>query len=69
MLMNKMLEYKGCTSSIYFSEDDGVFHGKIEDVDDLIVFDGRSVAELQCAFEAAVDDYLDWKKFSQTQIP
>jgi predicted HicB family RNase H-like nuclease len=45
--------------SIYFSPDDECFHGKIEGIDDLVSFEGRSVDELKAGFKEAVEDYLE----------
>ncbi|MGI5846549.1 MAG: type II toxin-antitoxin system HicB family antitoxin [Candidatus Cryptobacteroides sp.] len=52
------LKYKGYLGSVAFSEGDGVFFGKIEGIDGLVNFEGKSVQELTDAFHEAVDDYL-----------
>jgi predicted HicB family RNase H-like nuclease len=56
--MKDVLIYKGFIGSVHFSADDAVFHGKLEGIDDLITFEGNSVAELTRAFHEAVDDYI-----------
>jgi predicted HicB family RNase H-like nuclease len=56
--MNDVIEYKGFLGSVRFSADDGVFYGKIEGTDDLVSFEGSTVAELTDAFREAVDDYI-----------
>ena len=38
--------------------DDEVFHGKIEGIDDLVSYEGTTVAELKKNFRKAVDDYI-----------
>ncbi len=53
------MTYKGYLGTVHYSEEDEVFHGKIEAVNDLIMFDGKSVRELKKSFHEAVDDYLD----------
>lgn len=52
------LKYKGFLGSVAFSEEDGVFFGKIEGIDGLVNFEGESVRELTDAFHEAVDDYV-----------
>lgn len=53
------MRYRGYQSIIRFSELDDCFYGKIEGLEDLISFEGRSVDELKAAFREAVDDYLE----------
>jgi predicted HicB family RNase H-like nuclease len=57
--MSDVMTYKGYIGSVHYSEDDEVFYGKIEAINDLIMFEGESVKELKKAFHEAVDDYLD----------
>ena len=56
--MRDVLTYKGFIGSVHFSAEDKVFHGKIEGIDDLVTFEGRSVDELIKAFHEEVDDYI-----------
>ena len=53
--MNTM-SYKGYLGSVAFSEQDGVFYGKVEGINGLVNFEGESVKELTEAFHEAVDD-------------
>lgn len=55
-----MLSYKGYLGSVAFSEQDGVFYGKVEGINGLVNFEGESVKELSEVFREAVDDYLDY---------
>lgn len=57
--MNDNLKYKEYTSTIHFSAEDELFYGKVVGINDVIVFEGKSVAELKRAFKEAIDDYLD----------
>ncbi len=57
--MSDVMTYKGYIGSVHYSEEDEVFHGKIEAINDLIMFEGTSVKELKKAFHEAVDDYLE----------
>lgn len=56
--MNSTLTYKGYTGSIDFSLEDNCLYGKVMGIDDLVSFEGRTVAEIKQDFETAVDDYL-----------
>lgn len=57
--MSDKLKYKHFTGSVEFSADDEVFFGKIEGINDLVMFEGTSVNELKSAFEEAVEDYIE----------
>ena len=57
--MNDSMTYKGYIGTVHYSEEDEIFHGKIEAINDLIMFEGASVKELKKAFHEAVDDYLE----------
>jgi predicted HicB family RNase H-like nuclease len=59
MNMKDILEYKDFTGSVRYSAVDDVFFGKLEDIDELVVFEGHSVPELNSAFQRAVDDYQE----------
>lgn len=54
------LKYKGFIGSVNFSEEDGVFFGKIEGINGMVNFEGQSVQELTEAFHEAVNDYLTY---------
>ncbi|MBQ9417268.1 MAG: type II toxin-antitoxin system HicB family antitoxin [Bacteroidales bacterium] len=54
------ISYKGFFGTVAFSEEDGVFFGKIEGINGLVNFEGESVKELTEAFHEAVDDYLSY---------
>ena len=56
--MKDAIQYKDFLGSVHFSAEDEVFHGKIEGINDLVTFEGQSVASLKRAFKEAVEDYL-----------
>lgn len=56
--MKDALSYKGFIGSVQFSADDDIFYGKIQGIDDLVSYEGTSVAELKKAFRDAVEDYM-----------
>ena len=54
------LYYKGYTASVFFTEEDGVFFGKVEGIRDSISFEGESVQLLLQDFHDAIDEYLEF---------
>ena len=56
--MNNLMEYKGYIGSVEFSENDGLFYGKVYGIRSLISYEGSNAAELVADFHGAVDDYL-----------
>lgn len=59
MSTTKVLEYKGFQGSVEFSVEDGVIHGKVLHINDLISYEADNLPQLISAFEEAVDDYVD----------
>jgi predicted HicB family RNase H-like nuclease len=57
--MKNTMRHKGFIGSIHYSPEDECFHGRIEGIDDLVSFEGRSVDELKKSFKEAVEDYLE----------
>jgi len=64
--MSNILQYKGYIASIEFSAEDKCLFGKIEHIDDLIMFDGENFDQVEKAFHEAVDGYLDFCKENDT---
>ncbi|MCP1174368.1 type II toxin-antitoxin system HicB family antitoxin [Ralstonia chuxiongensis] len=58
--MNNMLEYRNYYGSVAYSSEDRCLMGKLEFIDDLILFDGTTVEEIELAFHDAVDSYLEF---------
>lgn len=56
--MKNTMTYKGYSGSVEFSEEDGVFFGKVLGVRSLISYEGTTAAELVEDFHGAVEDYL-----------
>lgn len=48
--MKDVLLFKEYIGSVNYSTEDEIFYGKIEGINDLISFEGGSVAELKAAF-------------------
>ena len=56
--MGNELSHKGYKGTCAVSVEDGCLHGRIQDIDDLITYEGNTVPELAAAFSAAVENYL-----------
>ena len=56
--MTTMLEYRGYLGSVEYSDEDEVFHGRLEFIRDLVTYEGTDARGLKQAFRSAVDDYL-----------
>jgi len=56
--MKDILNYKDFIATVHYSSDDEVFFGKIEGINDLVTFEGKSVTELKKAFIESVEDYI-----------
>ena len=52
------LSYKDYIGTVSYSAEDEVFYGKIEHINDLIVFESDNAHDLKTAFEESVDDYI-----------
>lgn len=57
--MKNTIEYKNYTGTVEFSEEDGVFFGKVIGIRSLISYEGTNAQELIEDFHGAVDAYLD----------
>ncbi|RPI76598.1 MAG: type II toxin-antitoxin system HicB family antitoxin [Desulfobacteraceae bacterium] len=66
--MKDVLSYKDFIGSVHFNAEDEVFFGKIEGIDDLVSFEGKSVEELKRAFEESVEDYMRLCKENRKEI-
>jgi predicted HicB family RNase H-like nuclease len=60
--MNDIFNYSGFSGSVYFSDDDNCYYGKILNIRDLVVYSGDSIEELLEDFKFAVDAYIKDKE-------
>ena len=61
-----MIEYKGYIGIFEFDEERSLFYGKVSDIEDLITFQGKSIAQVKEAFEDAVNEHMAWCKKYRT---
>jgi predicted HicB family RNase H-like nuclease len=57
--MKDVLTYKDYIGSVHYCAEDEVFYGKLEGIEDVVSFEGKSVDILKESFEEAVEDYID----------
>jgi predicted HicB family RNase H-like nuclease len=56
--MSHYMTYKDYTASMIFDTKDKTIVGRVMDIDDIISFNGESVAEFEANFHAAVEDHV-----------
>ena len=57
--MSSTMEYRGYIGNVEFSEEDGLFFGKVQGIRSLISYEGTNAKELVDDFHGAVDAYLE----------
>ena len=57
--MTATMEYRGYHARLEYDQEDQCFLGEVIGINDLIVFSGSSVQELEAAFHDSVDGYLE----------
>ena len=66
--MRDIMQYEGYIGSVHYSNEDEVFHGKLEGIRDLVTYEGTDVESLKQAFHDAVSDYLETCKLFKTIV-
>ena len=54
--------YRGFVSQPHYSEEDGVWYGKIDNISDLVNYESDDISKLYTEFVKAVEDYIDFCK-------
>jgi predicted HicB family RNase H-like nuclease len=52
------MNYKGYTAHVEVDDDDGMLHGWVEGIQDVVTFEGRTLADVEREFRISVDEYL-----------
>ena len=55
-----MMEYKGCVGIVNYDSNARAFHGDVINTRDVITFQGKTVDEIEKAFQKSIDDYISW---------
>lgn len=54
------MKYKGYVGQIQYDDQAQIFHGDVIGIQDVIIFQGRSIQDVQQAFQDSIDDYLQF---------
>lgn len=54
------ISYKGYSGSFEVDPSDGVLHGQVDGIDDIVTFEADTIGELEREFRISVDDYLEF---------
>lgn len=57
--MSSFMEYKGFKARVGYSAHDGVFFGRLLEIDDIVTFEGVTVKQIQKGFKDAVDFHIE----------
>lgn len=57
--MANYLKYQDYISTVEYSTEDRIFHGKVEMINDLVTFEAENSKDLEKNFQEAVEDYLE----------
>jgi len=61
------MKYKGYESVIKYSDEDETFVGEVVNTQDILVFDGNNILEVEASFHAVVDEYIEDCKVAKKQ--
>lgn len=59
MKIQGTLKYKGYTGSIEYSIEDMCFYGRLLEINNLVMYEGSTIEDLEESFKYMVDDYLE----------
>jgi predicted HicB family RNase H-like nuclease len=65
--MKDVMKYKGFIGSVHYANEDRIFYGKVEGINDLISFEGSTVDELEEGFKYMIDEHI--KDCTKKNIP
>ena len=57
---DKPVEYKGYVGIVAYDDKAKIFLGNVINTRDVITFQGKSVEEIDQAFQKSIDEYLSW---------
>jgi len=58
--MKEILKYKGFTGIFEYSNEDNVFYGNLDKINDLVIFEADNYRDVKKSFEEAVDNYIEF---------
>jgi len=54
------MHYKGYTAHVERDPEDGVLHGWVDNIEDVVTFEAGNLEDLEREFRTSVDVYLAW---------
>lgn len=57
--IDNRIHYNGYSATIMYSSEDNLLYGIVQDINDCIMFEGKSIDELKESFQETIDDYID----------
>lgn len=58
--MKKLLEYMGYTAWLQYSTEDNCYFGRLDRINGLVNFEGKTPEEAEAAFHDSVEDYIEY---------
>jgi len=58
--MKRPMNYKGYSGDFEFDEEAKIFHGEVEGIHDVVIFQGSTINELEQAFHDSIEEYLEF---------
>ena len=56
----KILEHMGYTARMEHSAEDGLYSGRLENINGLVNFEGETPEAAEAAFRESVEDYIEY---------
>lgn len=56
------ITYKGFTGSLEYDEEYKIYHGKLLEIKDLVLYEGHNLKELNNDFREAIDRHIELRK-------
>lgn len=59
---DKVMNHLGYQGSVMVSFEDGILHGAILNINDLVTYEAETIPELKIAFQESVEEYIEYCK-------
>ena len=56
----KLLKYKDYIGSVEYSKEEGMYFGTIQGIKPIVLYDGKTIEELEETFRESVDDFIGY---------
>jgi predicted RNase H-like HicB family nuclease len=55
----KTIEHRGFTGTVEYSKESKCFYGKVLEIDDLVMYEGQTIEELEHDFKETINEYIE----------